>query len=98
MFLNDLIDKKIIALLDYIGETIDENNEEDLMFYEKLRDNAEKSGGLLYVIGGIPYLVIDFIGQEELLIIPVIKKSWISLLNIKGFPCGSLLATFNYIF
>mgnify|MGYP000957830531 CR=1 FL=1 len=75
MFLNDLIDKKIIALLDYVGETIDKNNENDLIFYEKLRDYAEKNGGLLYKVANTPYLVINFIGEEELLIIPVIKET-----------------------
>ena len=75
MFLNDLIDKKIIALLDYVGETIDKNNENDLIFYEKLRDYAEKNGGLLYKVTNTPYLVINFIGEEELLIIPVIKET-----------------------
>lgn len=75
MFLNDLIDKKIIALLNYIGEKIDKNDEDDLIFYEKLRDYAERNGGLLYVIANTPYLVINFIGEEELLIIPVIKEA-----------------------
>jgi hypothetical protein len=73
MFLNDLIDKKIVALLDYIGEIIDKNDENDLIFYEELRDYAEKTGGLLYMVDNTPYLVINFIGEEELLIIPVIK-------------------------
>ncbi len=75
MFLNDLIDKKIVALLNYIGEKIDKNDEDDLIFYEKLRDCAERNGGLLYVIANTPYLVINFIGEEELLIIPVIKEA-----------------------
>ncbi len=71
MFVNDIIDKKIEALLDYIGETIDETNEDDIIFYSELRDYAEKNGGLLYLVGNDPYLVINFIGEDNLLIIPV---------------------------
>lgn len=71
MFVNDIIDKKIEALLNYIGEIIDITDEDDLLFYSKLRDYAEKNGGLLYLVGNEPYLVINFIGEDNLLIIPV---------------------------
>ena len=39
-------------------------------FYGQIRDFAERSGGLLYLVGNDPYLVINFIGEDDLLIIP----------------------------
>lgn len=71
MFIKDLIDKKIEALFDYIGETIDETDETDIALYEELREFAEKHGGLLYYADDEVYLILNFIGEKDFLLIPV---------------------------
>jgi len=50
MFTNDVIDRKIEALLEYIGESLDETVYDDLVLYNEMRNFAEKNGGLLYNI------------------------------------------------
>ena len=71
MFKNDLIDKKINALLDFAGDSFDETKDEDMLFYHELRDFAEKHRGLLYFFNNETYLIINFIGEKNFLLIPV---------------------------
>lgn len=49
MFTNDIIDRKIEALLDFIGQPIDEREVDDLLFYSELKRFAEKMVGF-YII------------------------------------------------
>ncbi|HHV46066.1 MAG TPA: hypothetical protein GXX53_04045 [Tissierellia bacterium] len=74
MFTNDIIDRKIVALLDYIGESLDETINDDLVLYSEIRDFAEKNGGLLYNIYDETYLIINFIGEDGFHIIPVVNE------------------------
>lgn len=74
MFVNDIIDKKIEALLDFIGQPIDEKEIDDLILYSELRSFAEENGGLLYNIYDESYLILNFIGEEGFHIIEVIDK------------------------
>lgn len=74
MFTNDIIDKKIVALLDYIGESLDETIYDDLVLYSELRDFAEKNGGLLFNIYDETYLIINFIGEDGFHIIPATSE------------------------
>ncbi|NMA85486.1 MAG: hypothetical protein GX962_16665 [Epulopiscium sp.] len=71
MFKNDLIDKKIQALLDYEKDYFDETVEGDLIYYCEIRDFAEEHGGLLFFFHDRTYLIINFIDEEDFLIIPV---------------------------
>ena len=70
MFKNDLIDKKIQALFEAHNDSIDETKDEDILLYSELRHFAEEHGGLLYFFNDKTYLIINFIGEEELLVIP----------------------------
>lgn len=71
MFTNDLIDEKIEALLDYCNDVIDETNISDMVNYTEAREFAERYDGLLYSWDHEIYLVINFIGDENYLIIPI---------------------------
>ncbi len=66
---NDLVDNKILALFDYFNKQFDETNEEDAILYAELRDFAENHGNLLYFFGDDYYLIIEFIGEKNYLII-----------------------------
>ncbi|GFN37093.1 hypothetical protein [Tepidimicrobium xylanilyticum] len=70
MFRNDIIDQKIHALLEAHNDFLDETKDEDMLLYFELRDFAEKHGGLLYFFENETYLIINFIGEEEFLLIP----------------------------
>lgn len=74
MFTNDIIDRKIEALLDFIGQPIDEREVDDLLFYSELRRFAEKNGGLLYNIYDESYLILNFIGEDGFHIIEVLDE------------------------
>lgn len=74
MFINDIIDKKIEALLDFIGESIDETEANDMMLYNEIREFAEENGGLLYNIFNESYLILNFVGEEKFHIIPVLSE------------------------
>ncbi|NLY66685.1 MAG: hypothetical protein GX069_03910 [Tissierellia bacterium] len=74
MFTNDIIDKKIEALLNFVGQTIDEEESDDILFYSELRKFAEENGGLLYNIYDESYLILNFIGEDEFHIIEIIKE------------------------
>jgi len=74
MFTNDVIDRKIEALLEYIGESLDETVYDDLVLYNEMRNFAEKNGGLLYNIYNETYLIINFIGEDGFHIIPASSK------------------------
>lgn len=71
MFTNDLIDKKIQILFDYHNEVFDETDESDFIYYAEVREFAEQYGGLLFPFDGEIYLVLNFINDEDFLIIPV---------------------------
>lgn len=71
MLKNDLIDKKIEALLDYLGIKINIDDKNKITKYEELRDFAEDHGGLLYYIDNEVYLILNFIGEKDFLLIPV---------------------------
>ncbi|SHD76671.1 hypothetical protein [Schnuerera ultunensis] len=71
MFKNDLIDKKIQALLEAHNDSIDETKEEDILLYSELRHFAEEHEGLLYFFDDETYLIINFIGEDDFLVIPV---------------------------
>lgn len=67
---NDLVDDKILALFNYHNKQFDETNDSDIIFYMEVRDFAENHGNLLYFWGNSYYLVINFIGEKDYLIIP----------------------------
>jgi len=71
MLNQDLIDEKINTLLDYKEEVLDETCGSDIMCYLEIRDFAEKHGGLLFFWDNNYYLVINFVGEKDFLIIPV---------------------------
>lgn len=71
MFTNDLIDKKFQRLLDYLGEYLDETDSLDYMYYERVKDFAKKHGGLLYPFDDEVYMIINFIDDDDFMIIPV---------------------------
>lgn len=74
MFINDIIDKKIEALLDFVGQSIDEGEADDLLLYSELRSFAEKNGGLLYHIFDESYLILNFIGEDGFHIIEILNE------------------------
>ena len=71
MSMNDLIDEKIRALLDYEGEKLDETYDQDIIYYSKMKDFAIINGGLLFFFDDNVYLIINFLGEKNFLFIPV---------------------------
>lgn len=71
MFANDIIDRKFQKLLEYLGEYLDETDGLDYMYYKRVRDFAEEHGGLLYPFDDEIYMIINFIDDDDFLIIPV---------------------------
>lgn len=71
MFIHDVIDKKIQSLTLMKGVVLDEEDGKNLFTHMEMRDFAEEHGGLLFFIEDEYYLIIDFIGEEDYLIIPV---------------------------
>jgi hypothetical protein len=69
MLVNDLIDRKINALISMKNITLDETNEDDLLTYIEMRDFAKEHNGLLFFIGNEYYLVLNIVGEEDFLII-----------------------------
>lgn len=70
MFTDYIIDKKIRKLYEYHGEYFDETDGLDCEYYEKLKDFAKKHGGLLFPFDDDFYLIINFINDDDFLIIP----------------------------
>ena len=71
MVKDDLIDKKINALLNFKEDSFDLENENDFLCYSELRDFAESHEELLYLFNNEVYLIVNFIGEKKFLIIPV---------------------------
>jgi len=65
--IDDLIDKKIFALLDYVGYEFDEEDENDVLMYFEMRDFAEKNDGLLFHYNDDDYIIIHFTDGDFLI-------------------------------